>query len=147
MFMIVVASTTSGQEKPDFTGTWTQIDPPPSSGVSRSRQIEQHGNVLKVRSQESGDGLLGWGRGDDRSYTIGGPVESRRDTEGRVRTVAVTWEGPTLIFTRTSTDGANTTTEREVWSLAHELNDGRRQQSERRRVLRQGNRFWACQSS
>lgn len=121
--MVLAAQIASGQNKPDFTGTWTQTDPQLSSGSSRSEQIEQQGNLLRVRLEWNGQGLMGyWGR-DDRSYTIGGPVESRRDAEGRVRTVAVSWEDSTLVFTRTTTEGTSTTAEREVWSLS---NGGRR---------------------
>jgi hypothetical protein len=59
-----------------------------------------------------------FGYKDEHTYTIGAPAESREDSDGRVRSVAVEWEDETLVFLRTTREGANLATEREVWSLS-----------------------------
>jgi len=119
--LFLAALVGAAQDKPPFTGTWTRVEPALSPDASDLQQIDQHDNLLRIKTEQSGSaGTLGYGFSDDRTYTIGGPIESKTDTEGRVRTVGVHWEGPNLVFVRTTVEGANTTTEREVWSVSED---------------------------
>lgn len=107
------------QDRPDFTGVWIQVDPPQSSGSSHVVQIEQQGSVFRIKVQKSGPALTAlYSFRDEHTYDIGAPPESRKDSDGRVRTVSVVWERDALVFVRTTLEGANTTTEREVWSIS-----------------------------
>lgn len=137
--VILVPLIGSGQQKPSFAGTWTQIDPPLSSGWSRVLRVEQQGNELRVRLESQGQGgSMGFIGRDDNSYTIGRPVESKRNAEGQLRTVAVSWEGSTLVFTRTTRVGDRTSTERETWSLSEDgtkLEQTRWRGAEERRIV------------
>ena len=72
---------------------------------------------MHVESKSSFGSVSGSYSGD-HTYTIGGRLESTKDPDGRIRSVAVSWDGPKLVFLRTTTEGANTTTEREAWSLS-----------------------------
>lgn len=73
-----------------------------------------------MQVQESGSfgGMGTWYRGDPHTFTIGGAAESKTDADGRLRSVAVSWDGPRLVFVRTTSEGANITTAREAWSLS-----------------------------
>jgi hypothetical protein len=136
--LFLAALVGAAQDKPPFTGTWTRIEPALSPDERDLEQIDQHDNVLRIRFERSGSaGTLGYGFSDDRTYTIGGPIESKTDTEGRVRTVGVHWESPNLVFVRTTVEGANTTTEREVWSAS---DDGTRLTKERQTTDWRGTR-------
>lgn len=116
MFLSAIAL--SAQDQPDFTGTWTRLDSSLSPNSRHVERIAQTGGQLRVEREGSETGgPLGLGYHDDHTYTIGGPLQSKEDPDGRVRSVAVSWDGPKLIFLRTTTEGANTTTEREAWSL------------------------------
>jgi hypothetical protein len=124
-FLIVASVAIGTQVRPDFTGTWTQVDPPLSSTEKHVLQIERRGLVLTLHVEKSGPAgrTLLFSFKDDRTYTIGAPPESRTDGEGRVRTVSVDWQGDALAFLRTETEGANTTTEHEVLEMSA---DGKR---------------------
>ena len=120
---LVLAASAAAQDKPAYTGTWTPVQPPLSEGATHLEEIDQHGMVLRIKLERSGSaGSLGYGFSDDRTYTIDGPAESTRDGEGRIRTVGVHWEGPSLVFVRTTVEGANTTIEREMWSVSNDGN-------------------------
>jgi hypothetical protein len=120
----------SAQDRPDFSGVWIQVDPALSSDSSHTVQIEQQGSAFKVKVEKSGPaGPAGYSFRDDHTYVIGAPPQSRKDSDGRVRTVSVDWERDALVFVRTTLEGANTTAEREVWSIS---SDGTRMTRSRR---------------
>jgi hypothetical protein len=97
----------SAQYRPDFTGVWIQVDPPHSSESSHVVQIEQQGSVFKVKVQKSGPALTAlYSLRDEHTSVIGAPPESRKDSDGRVRTVSVDWEREALVFVRTTIEGA-----------------------------------------
>ena len=120
---LVLAASGTAQDKPGYTGRWTRVQPPLSEGSTHLEEIDQHGTTLRIKLERHGSaGSMGYGFSDDRTYTIDGPVESKRDSEGRILTVGVHWEGPNLVFVRTTVEGANTTLEREVWSVSDDGN-------------------------
>ena len=108
------------QDRPDFTGKWTRAQPPLSPGDSYVQTVTQTDSQITLQVQSSGSaGPMGFAyHGDPHTYTIGGPAELKKDTDGSVRAVAVSWDGLRLVFVRTTTEGANVTTERESWSLS-----------------------------
>ena len=117
--LLFLAASAAGQDRAGFTGTWTRIDPERSANSSDVQRMDVQGLVLKMHIDQKGSaGPLGYGFVDDRTYTIDGPVESKTDDEGRVSTVSLHREGPNLVFVRTTTEGLNVTTEREVWSVS-----------------------------
>ncbi len=117
--LTLTAFSAGAQDHPDFTGTWTRMDQWPSPDSSHVERIVQNGDEFTVHVEsKSAFGSMMGGYSGDHTYTIGGPLDSKKDADGRVRSVAVSWEGPRLVFLRTTTEGANTTTEREAWSLA-----------------------------
>lgn len=119
LFAGVVAA--GAQDRPDFTGTWTRMDRSPSPDSSHVERIVQRGDGITVHVEgQNAFGSMGGRYSGSHTYTIGGPVESKADPHGRVRSVGVSWEGRGLVFLRTTTEGANTTTEREVWSLSED---------------------------
>ena len=101
--------------KPDFTGTWTRTEPALERGTSYVERVEQQGSGLKVIVDSSGT-IAGFHLEHD--YVIGGGETSTKDSEGRIRTVSVNWEGENLVFVTSTTEGANVTTVRDVWSLS-----------------------------
>ncbi len=114
----LAAGALSAQDNPDFTGTWTRLDRSPSPDSSHVERIAQKAEAITVHIESrSSFGSVATSYKDDRTYAIGGALESRKDADGRVRSVAVSWDGPKLVFLRTTTEGANTATEREEWSL------------------------------
>ena len=121
--VVLLASLLGGaQGNPDFSGTWTQTSPQLSGDSSQIERISQKGKEISVDVEsKSSFGAMGASYRGDHTYTIGGPAESKKDLEGRVRAVAVSWDGPRLVFIRTTTEGANTTIVREAWSL---MDDG-----------------------
>jgi hypothetical protein len=118
-----VATLAAAQSPPHYDGTWTRSQPPLPADSSHLEEIELRGVALRIRVERRGSGgSLAYGFSDDRTYTIDGPAESTRDDEGRIRTVGVHWEGPNIVFVRTTVEGANTTIEREMWLVS---DDGR----------------------
>jgi hypothetical protein len=116
---VLVASSAAGGQQAGFSGRWTRVEPPLSADSVDTQRIEVDGSVLKLHIEQRGTaGSLGYGFTDDRTYAIDGPIESKKDDDGRIRTVAVHREGPDLVFVRTTTEGLNVTTEREVWSIS-----------------------------
>jgi hypothetical protein len=117
--MVPTGKAVSGQDRPDLSGVWIQVDPPLSSESSHVVQIEQKGPVFKVKVETSGvAGPAGYSFRGERTDVIGSPPASRKDNDGRARTVSVDWEGDALVFVRTTLEGANATTEREIWSIS-----------------------------
>jgi hypothetical protein len=107
------------QDNPRFAGTWTRVQPPLGSDASHVEQIDLHGAALRIRLEKQGSaGTMGYSFSDDRTYTIDGPAESKHDEDGRVRSVAVHWEGTSIVFVRTTIEGLNATIEREVWGVS-----------------------------
>ena len=90
-----------------------------SSDFSYVETVAQKGDEITVHVESKGSfGSMGGMYSGEHTYPIGGPLESKKDAEGRVRSVAVSWDGPRLVFLRTTTEGANVTTERESWSVS-----------------------------
>jgi len=109
------------QSNPPFAGTWTRVEPPLAPDATHVEQIEVHGATLKIHREQRGSaGTLGYGFSGDRTYTIDGPPESKRDDDGRVRTVGVHREGSSLVVATTTIEGANATYEREVWTVSED---------------------------
>ena len=117
--MFLAALPASAQDRPNFNGTWTRVVPSASSDFSYVETVAQKGDEITVHVESKGSfGSMGGSYSGEHTYPIGGPLESKKDAEGRVRSVAVSWDGPQLAFLRTTTEGANVTTERESWSLS-----------------------------
>lgn len=111
------------QDNPRFAGTWTRAQPPLGSDESHVERISLQGAALRIRFEKRGSaGSMGYAFSDDRTYTIDGPAESKHDEEGRVRSVAVRWEGTSILFVRTTIEGLNATIEREVWGVSDDGN-------------------------
>jgi len=111
------------QDNPRFAGSWTRAQPPLGSDESHVERISLQGAALRIRLERRGSaGPMGYGFSDDRTYTIDGPAESKHDEEGRVRSVAVHWEGTSMVFVRTTIEGLNATIEREVWGVSDDGN-------------------------
>lgn len=109
------------QTKPNFSGTWNQIQPPTSAMYSHVEKIQHQDPSLKVVIEtKSTGGPIGSGLYMDHTYSIGGKEEVKKTDDGVIRSVSVKWEGNTLVFLRTEQEGANTTTTREVWSLSED---------------------------
>jgi hypothetical protein len=119
-FLASLAAVVVAQDRPNFTGTWTRLQPPLSPEESSLQTVTQTGSQITLQVQSSGSaGPMGYAyHGDRHTYTIGGPAELKKNTDGSLRSVAVSWDGPRLVFVRTTTEGANVTTERESWSLS-----------------------------
>lgn len=115
------AMAVAAQDRADFTGTWTRFDVPRSPDSSHVERIAQAGDEITVHVESrSAFGSIAGGFTGDYRYRIDGPLESKKAADGTVRSVAVSWDEGRLVFLRTTTEGANTTTEREAWSLADE---------------------------
>lgn len=113
----VASARADGQQT--FTGTWTRIEPPLTSDATHVEEIDHAEPVVEVRVRKSGQaGPFGYGYDMERTYRIGGPPETRTDPEGRIRTRSMNRDGGTLVIVTTTTEGANTETVREVWSLS-----------------------------
>jgi len=117
--LVVVAASSSGQVRPDYSGTWTQSEPRLGPDSSHIERIEFKDPVLKVTVDGSGSARsMGMAYHLDHTYSIGAPTETRKFDDGRIRSVTATWEGLTLVFVTSTQEGANTTTERDVWSVS-----------------------------
>jgi hypothetical protein len=117
--LLFAATTARAQPAPRFNATWTRVEPALSPDATDVERLDVQGSVLRMHVEQRGSaGTLGYGFTDDRTYAIDGPLESKTDQDGRIRTVAVHWEGADLVFVRTTTEGLNIATEREVWSVS-----------------------------
>jgi hypothetical protein len=124
LVLVFFAALVAGaQDDPRFAGTWTRAEPPRAPDESHVERISLQGAALRIRFEKRGSaGTMGYGFSDDRTYTIDGLPESKRDQEGRVRSVAVHWEGAGIVFVRTTIEGTNATIEREVWAVSDDGN-------------------------
>jgi hypothetical protein len=117
--LVAVATSSSGQVRPNYSGTWTQSEPQLGPDSSHLERIELREPVLKVTIDGSGSaGSIGTAYHFDHTYSIGAPAETRKYDDGRIRSITATWEGLTLVIVTSTQEGANTTTEREVWSMS-----------------------------
>jgi hypothetical protein len=133
---LLPAVVASGQSTPNFSGTWSQVEPQLGPNDRHVERIELRDSVLKVTRDISGQaGPFGMTLRDDHTYTIGGPTETSKGEDGRVRSLTLSWDGPALVFVRTTLEGANVTTERTVWTLS---DDGTRLTRERETTNWQG---------
>ncbi len=109
------------QSRPGFTGTWTQVEPPIGRDAIHIERLELRDSVLEIAVEMRGSAIGGgYGGHFDHAYSIGAPAETTKDKDGTIRSVAVTWDGPSLVFVRITQEGANTTTTRDVWSLSED---------------------------
>jgi hypothetical protein len=110
----------TAQSKADFSGTWSQVEPQLASGNRHVERIELQGSSLKIKDdiRTNWDGLGAYSSRDEHIYTIGAPAETKKGDDQRVRSLAVSWDGPAIVFVRTTLEGANVTTERTVWTLS-----------------------------
>ena len=138
-FMLSLAAVAgAAQSRPNFSGTWTRIEPELGPKDMYVERIDLHDSALKIEVEfQTLGGIIGGGGKGEHTYTIGGPAETKTDSDGRHRSVVVTWDGPALVFIRTTQEGANTTTEREVWSLSE---DGKKLTKSRETTSWQGTR-------
>jgi len=117
---VLCVATASGQ-KPDFTGTWRQID---SSGRVRIDRIQHQDPYLKItfESKEaatSGTSLqrpIGGIYGENE-YRTDGTEQVDNHVSGRQRWRTVNWQGPVLVFLTVTKDGYRVTVDREIWTL------------------------------
>lgn len=117
--VVLLPVAAAGQSTPNFSGTWTRVAPPLGPDEKYVEHLELQDSSLKVTADGSGPAVgAGYGFHDDRTYSIGAPTKTTKYEDGTIRTVAVTWDGPSLVFVRTTQEGANTTTTRDVWSLS-----------------------------
>ncbi len=118
---LLLAVAAMAQSKPDLSGTWTQVEPPIGRDATHVERLELRDSVLKVSVDMSGPAIGGgYGGHLDHTYSIGAPATTTTDNDGVIRSVAVTWDGPALVFVRTTQEGANTTTTRDVWSVSED---------------------------
>ena len=112
----------NGQSKPDFSGTWSQVEPQVAPDNRHIERIELQGSSLKIKDdiRISGDGSGVYSSRDEHIYTIGAPTETKKGGDQRVRSLTVSWDGPAIVFVRTTLEGANTTTERTVWTISED---------------------------
>ena len=75
--VLLAGLSVSGQGRPDFTGTWTQIDPPLVFEASHVVQIDQRALVLEVNIEKRGPAgrtsLFSFT--DQHTYTIAAPPD------------------------------------------------------------------------
>lgn len=120
--LVVVAllpAIANGQSKSDFSGTWSQVEPQVAPGNRYVLQIELQGSSLKIKDDiRTVDSVAMFISTDEHVYTIGAPTKTEKGDDHRVRTLTVSWDGPTIVFVRTTLEGANVTTERTVWALS-----------------------------
>ncbi len=117
--LAALAASSSGQARPDYSGTWTQSEPQLGPDSSHIERIELRDPVLKVTIDGSAPaGSMGMAFHTDHTYSIGAPAETRTFDDGRIRSVTATWEGLNLVIVTSTQEGANTTTERDVWSVS-----------------------------
>jgi hypothetical protein len=121
LMLSLVAAVWAEQTRPDFSGTWSQIEPELGPGATHVERIDLHGSTLKIDVEAQVSGGVGGGMVNlKHTYTVGGPAETSKDRDGHNRSVIVAWDGPVLVFIRATQEGANTTTEREVWSMSED---------------------------
>ncbi len=121
LMLSLAAVAWAAQSRPNFSGTWSQIEPELGPEDTHVERIDLHDSTLKIKVKAQFSGGVGWGAlNREHTYTIGGPAETSTDRDGRSRSIIVTWDGPALVFVRTTQEGANTTTEREVWSMSED---------------------------
>ncbi len=115
----VLAVTVSAQSGPGFSGTWSLVEPKLGPDDRHVERIELRGSALTIKDDIERHHVVGagWSR-DEHVYTIGAPTETKKGEDGRVRSLTVSWDGPALVFVRTTIEGANTTTERTEWTLS-----------------------------
>ena len=117
--LLLLTVTASAQTRPDLSGTWSQVEPQLGPNDKHVEQIELRDSTLKIKDDikiQSGAGVMA--SNDEHTYATGAPTETSKDKDGRVRSLTVSWDGPALVFVRTTLEGANTTTERTVWTLS-----------------------------
>ena len=116
---LVLAVTVSAQSRPGFSGTWSLVEPKLGPDDRHVERIELQDSALKIKDDIERHDISGVYRSrDEHVYTIGAPAETRKGEDGRVRSLTVSWDGPALVFVRTTLEGANTTTERTEWTLS-----------------------------
>jgi len=121
LMISLAAAAWAAQSRPDFSGTWSQIEPALGPKDTHVERLDLHDATLTIEVKTQFSTAIGAGGGSRaHSYTIGGPAETRTDRDGRHRSILVTWDGPALVFVRTIQEGCNTTTEREVWSVSED---------------------------
>jgi len=119
--MTLLAAAASGQNHPNFTGTWKQDNTRstirPGSNIQYSNKVDQQDSKLTV--------VTIFGATADRKessyshdYTIGGLPAPSSDREGDQFTNNIKWEGQSLVFETVEKEKAGTLTTREVWTLS-----------------------------
>lgn len=110
-------------QKPDFTGTWKQID---QLSLVRIDRIEQNGPYLKVamdsRSAPGSTARLGFGLMGTYEYNIDGEEKADSGPNGRQRWTTIGWQGSALVFLKIVKDGYHVTVTRETWTLSDDGN-------------------------
>lgn len=118
---LLAAVVLAAQSRPNFSGTWSQIEPDLGPGATHVEHVNVHDSTLTIQVGAQGQGAAGGGVLKlEHTYTIGGSAHTTKDRDGRNYSIRVTWEGPALVFNRATQEGANTTTEREVWSMSED---------------------------
>ena len=109
------------QSRPNFSGTWSRIEPKLGPRESYVERIDLYDSTLKIAvDAEFSTGFGAGALNHDHTYAIGGPAETRTHPDGSRSRIVVTWDGTALVFVRTTQEGANTTTERVVWSISED---------------------------
>jgi hypothetical protein len=104
--VLLPAIAVNGQSYPDFSGTWSQVEPQLAAGNRYVQRVELQGSALKIKDDiRTADGMVLFSSRDEHIYTIGGPTETIKGEDGRVRSLTVSWDGPALVFVRTTTQG------------------------------------------
>jgi hypothetical protein len=106
-------------QKPDFTGTWKQIN---QSGVVRIDKIEHRGPYLKVITETtSAPGSstgMGFGSWVTYQYNIDGQEIADNNANGPQTWTTIEWQGSALVFLKIVKDGHQVTVTRETWTLS-----------------------------
>jgi hypothetical protein len=124
VFVLALLSVVSAfGQKPDFSGTWKQID---HSGWVRIDKIEHKDPYLKVatdaRSAPGSNARLNSGLMGTNEYSITGEENSDNDANGRQCWTTVGWQGSDLVFLKIVKDGYHVTVTRETWMLSDDGN-------------------------
>jgi hypothetical protein len=110
-------------QKPDFTGTWKQID---HSGLVRIDKIEHKDPYLKVatdaRSAPGSTARLSYASMGTYEYNINGEEKTHNDANGRQSWTTIEWQGSALVLLKIVKDGYHVTVTRETWMLSDDGN-------------------------
>jgi hypothetical protein len=128
--ILASAALTFGQQRPNFTGTWKQVD---VRDGERTNRIEHNDPTIKVMMATRG---VAFALGGEDQYRTDASEEVRTNTAtGRQTWRTVYWQGSELIFQTIAKEGYRVSITRESWRLSE---DGRTLTKARRTINMDG---------